>query len=524
MKEEVSVVGAAIFNEKNEILCVLKPQKTKYPIYWGLPGGQVNEKEDPKEVLIREIKKELNRNITVKEEIGVIKYEYENENRIVHLTVYEVELKSGQLIKDVNIASKWMKISDFEKKELDQKELDPSNIIFINKFKKKLEDNGWNNLNRTVYKIKNMCLIVIFIALLISMIVYNFGLMFKSIYLIVIIVPAYFISVAWSFYFHFKVFCKITEIHIERKHIFSFKYYYSYILEYKRNKNESLFKIRDILSPDLLFADVFKFAIEKSQHFNECKMRMHKRYSEISYFKEQSFHYYKNRYIDCMSKWEEGKYGCELHQEKKKKTYFVIYSNWINVIMAVVLFFIAIILSYFKYFLVTKDLSNINIILSLISECFFIFVLIRLISRAIEIGSAFYNDVVKEKMNRDLSIGKRSTNLKRGNRISLAVHSYLELVLLFGILYNIEPSWISTVLIPESDAPPFFVHCILYSASVSAFNISFDIEKLTLLGEFIHASQVFLSIILVVLSIATYLGLKDEMNEYEKADWENGER
>ncbi|EMA6345068.1 hypothetical protein U3450_004134 [Bacillus cytotoxicus] len=160
----------------------------------------------------------------------------------------------------------------------------------------------------------------------------------------------------------------------------------------------------------------------------------------------------------------------------------------------------------------------------IIIDLIYIFLLIRLISRSIEIGLAFYNDTVKAKMNSDLLIGERSTNLKRGNRISLAVHSYIELILLISPLYFMKPELITPILLDKHQQSFLYLDYILYSASVSAFNISFDMVNLTSLGKFIHVLQVFMSIILVVLSVATYLGFKDNMNEFEKADWEKGEK
>ncbi|WP_156932059.1 hypothetical protein [Bacillus sp. J37] len=56
----------------------------------------------------------------------------------------------------------------------------------------------------------------------------------------------------------------------------------------------------------------------------------------------------------------------------------------------------------------------------------------------------------------------------------------------------------------------------LYSSSVTFFNYSFDPKINSEIWKLFHALQVFLSIVLVVLSIATYIGMKDEMNSKEK--------
>lgn len=48
-------VGVLLFNEKGELLVV----KPSYKDHWSLPGGIVDEKESPKDGLIREIKEEI---------------------------------------------------------------------------------------------------------------------------------------------------------------------------------------------------------------------------------------------------------------------------------------------------------------------------------------------------------------------------------------------------------------------------------------------------------------------------------
>ncbi|HFU4564295.1 8-oxo-dGTP diphosphatase MutT [Bacillus cereus] len=93
MKKKVSVVGAVIFNERNEVLCALRSPKMSLPNYWEFPGGKINEGEMPQEALVREIKEELGCLITVGEKIEEVDYEYEN--IIVHLATYKAYIESG---------------------------------------------------------------------------------------------------------------------------------------------------------------------------------------------------------------------------------------------------------------------------------------------------------------------------------------------------------------------------------------------------------------------------------------------
>ncbi|AJG91371.1 (deoxy)nucleoside triphosphate pyrophosphohydrolase (plasmid) [Bacillus tropicus] len=93
MKKRVSVVGAVIFNERNDVLCALRSPKMSLSNYWEFPGGKINEGEMPQEALIREIKEELGCLISVGEKIEEVDHEYEN--IIVHLATYKAYIESG---------------------------------------------------------------------------------------------------------------------------------------------------------------------------------------------------------------------------------------------------------------------------------------------------------------------------------------------------------------------------------------------------------------------------------------------
>ncbi|MGH0556105.1 (deoxy)nucleoside triphosphate pyrophosphohydrolase [Bacillus pretiosus] len=108
MKKKVSVVGAVIFNERNEVLCALRSPKMSLPNYWEFPGGKINEGEMPQEALVREIKEELGCLINVGEKIEEVDYEYEN--IIVHLVTYKANIKSGILKALEHAEIKWVQV------------------------------------------------------------------------------------------------------------------------------------------------------------------------------------------------------------------------------------------------------------------------------------------------------------------------------------------------------------------------------------------------------------------------------
>ncbi|MDM5255124.1 MULTISPECIES: (deoxy)nucleoside triphosphate pyrophosphohydrolase [Bacillus cereus group] len=93
MKKKVSVVGAVILNDDNEVLCALRSPRMSLPNYWEFPGGKINLGEDPREALVREIKEELNCTIIVGDQVVAVEHEYEN--IIVHLVTFKARIKSG---------------------------------------------------------------------------------------------------------------------------------------------------------------------------------------------------------------------------------------------------------------------------------------------------------------------------------------------------------------------------------------------------------------------------------------------
>ena len=58
------IVLLALVNEKNEVLISLRKNKKEYDGYWEYPGGKVEEDETLEQAIIREIKEEINLEIS----------------------------------------------------------------------------------------------------------------------------------------------------------------------------------------------------------------------------------------------------------------------------------------------------------------------------------------------------------------------------------------------------------------------------------------------------------------------------
>ncbi|MEW4206884.1 (deoxy)nucleoside triphosphate pyrophosphohydrolase [Bacillus thuringiensis] len=110
MKRRISVVGAVIFNENNEVLCALRSPTMTLPNYWEFPGGKINKGEEPQAALVREIKEELGCVITVDEKVEEIEYDYET--IIVHLTTYRAQILEGMPKALEHTELKWVSVKD----------------------------------------------------------------------------------------------------------------------------------------------------------------------------------------------------------------------------------------------------------------------------------------------------------------------------------------------------------------------------------------------------------------------------
>ena len=118
-KPVIQVVGAAIINDKAELLCAQRGYGSLIG-KWEFPGGKVEKGETHQEALAREIREELNIEVEVGELIDENYNEYPDKN--INLKVYKCQYISGE-IKDVeHKALEWKR--PYEVESLDWAEAD----------------------------------------------------------------------------------------------------------------------------------------------------------------------------------------------------------------------------------------------------------------------------------------------------------------------------------------------------------------------------------------------------------------
>lgn len=105
-------VVAAIIQKDDKILATQRGYG-EFKDGWEFPGGKIEAGETPAEALVREIKEELNADITVKHELGVVEYDYPNFH--LNMQCFLCSLVSDELTLIEHEAMKWLTAATMDK-------------------------------------------------------------------------------------------------------------------------------------------------------------------------------------------------------------------------------------------------------------------------------------------------------------------------------------------------------------------------------------------------------------------------
>jgi 8-oxo-dGTP diphosphatase len=115
------VVAALILNNGKVLVC----QRTRHqsmPLKWEFPGGKIEDGEQPRDALRRELEEELGINAQIGEEVARIRHDYKN-GGAVELRFYVVNEYAGEMenriFRDVRWAT-WSELPSYDFLEADR--------------------------------------------------------------------------------------------------------------------------------------------------------------------------------------------------------------------------------------------------------------------------------------------------------------------------------------------------------------------------------------------------------------------
>jgi 8-oxo-dGTP diphosphatase len=104
------VVAALIVNDGRILAC----QRTRYqtmPLKWEFPGGKIEDGEQPRDALRRELDEELGIDAHIGEEMARIRHDYKN-GAAVELRFYAVRQYQGKIENRIFKEMRWVKPSE----------------------------------------------------------------------------------------------------------------------------------------------------------------------------------------------------------------------------------------------------------------------------------------------------------------------------------------------------------------------------------------------------------------------------
>ena len=108
--QTTTVVGGLIYQNKKILICQRK-EVGDHPLKWEFPGGKIKDFEENQEALRRELKEELNIDITKMKFFDQYLYEYKELSKKLKLVFYHIFQFEGEIQNLVHHQLKWIDIS-----------------------------------------------------------------------------------------------------------------------------------------------------------------------------------------------------------------------------------------------------------------------------------------------------------------------------------------------------------------------------------------------------------------------------
>ena len=89
-------VVAALITQDGKLLVCQRTRHQTMPLKWEFPGGKIEEKEQPRDALRRELEEELGILATIGDEVARIRHEYPNRT-VVELRFFVVREYQGEI-------------------------------------------------------------------------------------------------------------------------------------------------------------------------------------------------------------------------------------------------------------------------------------------------------------------------------------------------------------------------------------------------------------------------------------------
>lgn len=109
-------VTAGVIAENDKILITRRAPKENFAGGWEFPGGKIEVNETPQDCLVRELKEELNVDVSIGKFCTEVTHDYGNMN--INLIAYYCAIVNGEIQVSVHDKYKWVKIKDLLKYDL----------------------------------------------------------------------------------------------------------------------------------------------------------------------------------------------------------------------------------------------------------------------------------------------------------------------------------------------------------------------------------------------------------------------